>query len=359
MRTPARRIYRKKWMLFMIAVLAVLVVAQGCKTRSDPDDEEEQAAKIGPSPAQISVQNGQTVLTLSQQTQKRLGIETAVLKQSSFRGESTAPAVVLPVQDLANLRNSYVVGQAQLEKTRINLDVARKEYERLKTLYAENQNASQKALDAADGTMRAAETDVGSANQQLALQVAVVRQRWGSVVARWLAADSPELQRILASNEMLVQVTIPFGQRPSSPARISLAIPSGGRVSANFVSPFPRVDPRIQGVAFLYAAPARAGLVPGANLVARLPVGEARRGIIIPNAAVVWSEGQAWVYRQSAASEFSRQTVATGTPIESGYFVTKGFSPGDRIVVRGAQSLLSEELILEGQGGGAGEGDVD
>lgn len=359
MRIRTRRTRRKGWILFMTAALAALTIAQGCKTHSDPDDEEEQAARTGPAPAQISVKNGQTVLTLNPQTQKRLGIETAVLKQSSFRAENTAPAVVLPVQDLANLRNSYVAGQAQLEKTRINLDVASKEYERLKTLYAENQNASQKALDAAGGTMRAAETDLGAARQQLGLQTAVVRQQWGSVVAGWLAADSPELQRILASNEMLVQVTIPSGQAPSSPARISLAIPSGGRVSANFVSRFPRVDPRIQGVAFLYAAPARTGLVPGANLVARLPAGKMRRGIIVPNAAVVWSEGQAWVYRQSAANEFSRQTVPTGTPVEGGYFVTKALSPGDRIVVRGAQSLLSQELILEGRGGGAGEGDED
>jgi hypothetical protein len=43
--------------------------------------------------------------------------------------------------------------------------------------------------------------------------------------------------------------------------------------------------------------------------------------------------------------------------VEKGFFVVEQFSPGQTLVVQGAQALLSEELLLHGQSGG--ETDVD
>jgi hypothetical protein len=48
-----------------------------------------------------------------------------------------------------------------------------------------------------------------------------------------------------------------------------------------------------------------------------------------------------------------RRSVPTDIPVERGFFVAKGFSPGDRVLIQGAQALLSEELLLHGQAGGA------
>jgi hypothetical protein len=81
------------------------------------------------------------------------------------------------------------------------------------------------------------------------------------------------------------------------------------------------------------------------------------KGLIVPTPAVVWSEGKAWVYQQTATDRFARRAVPTDIPVKRGFFVTEGFSPGDKLVVQGAQALLSEELLLHGQGGG--EPDVD
>ena len=81
------------------------------------------------------------------------------------------------------------------------------------------------------------------------------------------------------------------------------------------------------------------------------------KGLIVPTSAVVWSEGKAWVYQQTAADHFTRRAVPTDIPVEKGFFVAEGFSPGDKLVTRGAQALLSEELLLHGQSGG--ETDVD
>lgn len=88
-------------------------------------------------------------------------------------------------------------------------------------------------------------------------------------------------------------------------------------------------------------------LRPGLAITAALPVpGEERSGVIIPRAAVVRHGGQAWVYVQSGDRKFTRKAVnpERGTP--DGWFTTDAVvsGEGERVVVTGAQALLSEEL---------------
>jgi hypothetical protein len=336
--------------------LLTLTLLGGCKNPLDKDDKNHQA-QAKKSPAQVSTENGQTVLTLDSPTQSRLGLDVAALIATAARAQATFPAVVLSVQDLTTYRNTYVSAEAQLQKAHVEAEVARKEYTRLKTLFDENQNISEKSLQSAEATLRANEADVRAGEQQLTLQESIARQEWGSVASKWAVERSPELQRILDQTEMLVQMTMPSGIEYGAPRTIALEIPGGTRTEANFVSTFPRVDPRIQGKSFLYLAHARPGLTPGVNLLAHLSVGNPMKGLIVPTSAVVWSEGRAWVYQQTAADRFTRRAVPTDIPMEKGFFVTEGFSPGDKLVVQGAQALLSEELLLHGQGGG--ETDVD
>jgi hypothetical protein len=328
----------------------------GCKNRFDKDDEDRQVqAKKGP--AQVSTENGQTVLTLDSPTQNRLGLEVVTLAATLTRAQASCPALVLSVQDLAASRNSYLATQAQVQKARVEADVARKEHIRLKTLFEENQNISEKSLQSAAATLEVNETDVRAGEQQQVLQESIARQEWGGVAAEWMVKGSPELRRILDQSEVLVQMTMLSGAAYGAPKTISLEIFGGTRTQATLISIFPHVDPRIQGRSFLYVAHARPGLTPGVNLLAHLSVGNPMKGLIVPTSAVVWSEGKAWVYQQTAADRFARRAVPTDMPLERGFFVAEGFSPGDKLVVQGAQALLSEELLLHGQGGG--ETDVD
>jgi hypothetical protein len=341
--------------IFSCALLTLTFLGS-CKNPFDKDEEGRQAqAKKGP--AQISTENGQTVLTLDSPTQNRLGLEVATLAATVTRAQATFPAAVLSTQDLAVSRNNFVAAQAQIQKAHVAAEVARKEYTRLKTLFEQNQNISEKSLQFAEATLEANEADVRVGEQQQTLQESIARQEWGDVATKWAMKGSPELQRILDQSEVLLQMTMPSGPTYGAPKTISLEIPGGTKTEANLVSTFPRVDPRIQGRSFLYVANARPGLNPGINLLAHLSVGSAMKGLIVPTAAVVWSEGKAWVYQQTAADRFARRAVPTDVAVERGFFVADGFSPGDKLVIQGAQALLSEELLLHGQGGG--ETDVD
>src|SRR5690348_4790727 len=86
-----------------IVTLLMLSLFGGCKNRFDKDEEGRQAvAKKGP--AQISTENGQTVLTLDSPTQNRLALEVATLAATVTRAQEKFPAVVVSVQDLAASR---------------------------------------------------------------------------------------------------------------------------------------------------------------------------------------------------------------------------------------------------------------
>jgi len=349
--------FRKTGICLLVATLLAMTFLGACKSGGRDPDEEDRArtSPATPPPAQISFENGEVILTMDEPAQKRVGIEVSALAGSSNRPQADVPATVLSVQDLAGFRNGYVSAQSQIEKKRVDMEVARKQYARVKTLYESDQNISAKALESAEGNLRALETEERAAEQQLSLQGAVAEQQWGEVVARWAMEGSPELDRILSTREVLIQVTLPFDQNYAAPQTMRVEVPGRTRSEATLISVFPRVDPRIQGRSFLYWAPAQPDFTPGVNLVSHLIVGNSTRGVVVPASAVVWSEGKAWAYLQTAARQFSRREVPTESPVEAGYFVARGFSAEDKVVTKGAQSLLSEEAVLKGYGGGASD----
>jgi hypothetical protein len=300
------------------------------------------------------VQNGETVVTLDVATRSQAQIAVGSLEAVSGRQEVTAPAVVLSAQDLVSLRNAALAAQTRIAKAQASLAVSRQEYERLRKLYQDNQNASEKALQAAEGTFLSDQAEAQAAYQERELQAATAQQGWGNVVADWVRDGSPFLQPIFNQSELLVQVTIPPDEASTAPHKIALDPPSGKRLQATLVSAYPHVDPRVQGPSFLYDVPAHPGLAPGVNLVARIAVGPAARGVLVPESAVVWWQGRAWIYRQIGPNRYTRRAVSTETPLPNGYFVSKGFSPGDQVVLKGADWLLSEEFRYQAQPEGEG-----
>jgi hypothetical protein len=80
---------------------------------------------------------------------------------------------------------------------------------------------------------------------------------------------------------------------------------------------------------------------------AAVPVpGEAGRGTFVPSAAVVQWDGLMWVFRRHGPGQYARVHVGSAQPVAGGWLASAGtgLSPGDTVVVRGAQVLLSEEF---------------
>jgi hypothetical protein len=336
-----------KWLAALgFALLAAAVLLRTyAQFRSDPpqdqDEDEEEAVKM---PSRVSVRSGQTAISLDVAAQRRMGIVVARLQPVSSERQESAAAVVLATAPLVMLRSSYVAAEAELQKAQAQLAVSNGEYDRLQALYNENQNVSQKALQAARGVMQTDRTSVDAARKALGIAAAAAQQSWGGVVAGWVANDSPPLASVLNQQAVLVQLTLPIGTSMEAPPRIALSTPNGNTAQADYVSPFPQVDPRIQGVSELYLARAYPVLEPGMNLVAHLPVGKRLRGVLIPQSAMVWWQGEAWVYEQASPGRFVREAAPADMPVPGGYLAGRNFTPETALVVRGAQFLLSEEF---------------
>lgn len=69
-----------------------------------------------------------------------------------------------------------------------------------------------------------------------------------------------------------------------------------------------------------------------------------RAGWLVPEAAVVRHEGHAWVFVATGETAFDRRTVRLGRPVADGAFILAGLADGERVVIVGAQQLLSAGL---------------
>ncbi len=334
--------------IFAAATVLLLVWAftRGPKQLPLKTQQTKEASKV-------SARAEENAVILTRLTQERNGI-AAVPLQTAVHGESLqAYGVVLHLTALADLRKSYVLAKAQVEDALAKADVSKKEYERLKALNEDNKNVSDKDLQFGEANWRSAEVNLHASQEVLPALKGRARQEWGEAISRWLFEGSPAFYRLIQQEDLLLRITLPSGARMFSPPKtISVQSPDGTLVSAHFLSPSPQTDPHIQGISFFYLAPAHGtNLLPGMNVSASMPMSPQVRGFSIPGSAIVWSQGKAWVYIQKNEEQFFRQRVSTETPVQDGYFVTKGFKKGERIVVKGGQILLSEESRSKTQTG--------
>jgi len=324
----------------VFAAAALLAGACGDKGR-EADEEEERPASAAP---RVVAGREATVVALDAATRERAGVVVETLSAATHQAEETAYGTVLDLTGLAEGRGAVVAAGARADKARAALAASKAEYERVKALSADDHNASERNVERATAAWSADEAELHAAEAALAGHLGADRERWGATIAGWIAGGSTELEVLLQQKERLLQITLPPGSPLGfPPPTATVRAGDGAGVAARFVSPAPRTDPSIQGASFLYAAPAAPALLPGASVVARLRGGPAWSGVVVPEASVVWWQGLAWVYVEMGPGRYVRRGVATDTPVPGGWFVTTGVAAGERVVVRGAQVLLSEE----------------
>jgi multidrug efflux pump subunit AcrA (membrane-fusion protein) len=283
------------------------------------------------------VAKGETILTLDEAGQKRIGLTTELLAPAQISPEIKAYGRALEVAPLGTLVADVTAAQAAHQASQAEL-------QRLKTLAAQN-NASERALQTAEATAARDEAQFESARLKLVTA-------WGSAIAG--RADLPAFVRSLASLEsVVVRIDLPAGESLKAPpahARLAAVSEEANSIEAELLGSAPAVDPQTQGQAFLFLVqPNPARLAPGAAVTGYLPVtGEPVNGVVISRSAVIRHEGAAWIYVESAGTNFVRREVSLDRPLANGWFVSSGVKPGERVVVVGAQSLFSNELTRSG-----------
>ncbi|MBI4582186.1 MAG: hypothetical protein HY718_20995 [Planctomycetes bacterium] len=116
----------------------------------------------------------------------------------------------------------------------------------------------------------------------------------------------------------------------------------------------PAVDPLTGGQTLVLAfSPGGLSVQPGMPVTAHLELpGDPVQGVVVPSGAIVRYVGAAWVYVKSGEEQFTRREVGGHRLTPRGWFAPAGtLSAGDSVVVRAAQSLLSQELKSQAGGG--------
>lgn len=329
----------------VVAGLAVWGFIEGRKELAQEQEREKPVAV----PSRVVAQEGGTAVVFDAQTQKLADIGVAAAAQTTRRGETEALATVLSPQALIDLRNSYVAATAQAGKARAALEASHREYERLTVLHSDDRNISDRALQAAEAAWRGEEAADRAAQATVDAIELNARQQWGAVLTAAVLGNASTFRRLSEQKDVLLRIAAPSGSRlPAPPGTANVIGDDGVLRASRLISPSPQADPRIQGPTFFYVAPTE-GLLPGSTLTVRLPIGSPEVGVTIPAAAVLSWQGKAWFYVESAPGRFVRHELTDALPVAEGWFVPG--LPALRVVVRGGQTLLSEELRGEIKGG--------
>lgn len=273
-------------------------------------------------------------LHLSKEQQASAGLVVAKPEAAELKPEAKAFARVLDVSPLATLL-------AELETAQSSLAASAKEFQRLKSL---GENTAPRALETTEAAMKRDEAALESFKARLLAG-------WGKPFTS--RADLAALTRtLLAQDAALARVDLPAGETlPSEPRAVRIAPLTGDAAArdAELLGPAPATDPQAQGQAFLvlirdHAPP------PGTTLAAWLVRdGAAQRGFHLPRKAIVQYENGLFVFVQTGDTVFERKRIETAKSQRDGVFVISGVTAEDRVVMTGAQQLLSEEL--KGTGG--------
>jgi hypothetical protein len=226
---------------------------------------------------------------------------------------------------------------------RATAEASQKELTRLKTLFAQT-NTSARTLEAALATTSHDSVQADSARARFVAA-------WGKAIAD--RDDLSEFVQSLAAGEnALVRLDLPAGEmlqaEPTS-ARVTALGYGTNSIEASYLNSVPTVNPQTQGRSFLFLVkPNSARLVAGEAVTGWMEIsGTPVSGFVVPPDAVVHTDGGDWIYAQTADDSFTRKEIATDHPVAGGWFVGGMIAPGEKLVVAGAQQLLSTELVSQ------------
>lgn len=268
--------------------------------------------------------------------------------------------------DQINLTNQLATARAEQTAASSAVAAANAAYERARVLNADNKNMSDRALEEAQSRLASEKARLQTAADSVALLERSLRaggpanshqltlDRSGDVTE--VSAQPGEaveagasILRVASFDQLLARIDLPVGEQvpsTSSPARIVVTGYEQVPITAERVGLSTATQPAAPTSSILFRfRNTTTGLRPGLAATAHIPVaGVSHAGVVIPASAIVRTGGQAFAYVQVADGQFVRKLVTLNRDTTDGYMTTTGFSAGDRIVVQGAQMLLTEEF---------------
>lgn len=376
----------------------VVAIGQGCSSGSGSSPaQKEDPAKIENPRTEADLSK----ITLTPEAVERLGIETVAVKQDlavstrTLGGEVVVPegrSVMVtapvagtligaaapmpgarvrkgdPLMTIAPLvsaeRDQRIEAQRALTAAEAEELVARQRLQRLEQLLKDGA-ASMRGVEEARAQHQVTVAAVTAARDRLAgvsrnpvgaqgeLIVSApfdgIVQRVSAVPGQTVAASAGLLE-IAQVDTLWVRVSVYAGDvtaiDQTQPASVTRLGDAGTPARATPVVAPLRADASAASVDLYYAvAQSRPALRPGERVLAELPMRSSARGLVVPEAAVLYDiNGATWVYEDLGSNAYARRRVEIARHAGERAVVSRGIGEGAKVVTTGAPELFGTEF---------------
>lgn len=292
------------------ATLVLLALAAACAGAGDDDEAERRVV----APPRLLDTAGTRVVVLDSAEVRRGGIATAVVQAYAGRATERLAATVVAEPGAMVTVTAPVDGRVRAAEGGWPVFGARVD----------------------SGAALATVGDARPVTAPVAGTVLGVPARPGIVVT----AGTPLL---VIGDPSRVLVQVPWGGAARPPDAITI-VAGGARVRAAWLGLAPEADSASGWPVHSYRPARPHALRAGMRILVEAPSGELLAGVRLPAGAVVQWEGLSWAWVERAPGRFERVAVMGAVPVGDALVATGGPAPGARVVVRGAQLLLSEEF---------------
>jgi RND family efflux transporter MFP subunit len=174
-------------------------------------------------------------------------------------------------------------------------------------------------------------------------------QRISAVPGQTVAA-SASLLEVAQVDTLWVRVAVYAGDAAAIDQTQPVAITKLGetetpRRATPVVAPL-RGDPAAASVELYYSLPqSQVPLRPGERVLVELPLKTSERGLVVPEAAVLYDiHGATWVYEDVGGNSYTRRRVEIARHAGDRAVVSRGLAEGAKVVTIGATELFGTEF---------------
>ena len=335
----------KNILLFLQAVVIVLLVwALAWLGRDEFQKEHAIEEKTVAAEERPAEDEG---VQLDEAAQKQSGIRVETLKPANYHATESFSGVVVDPRSLLEAQQRWDAIKRQIASAEVLIQQRTQEFNRTQGLYDHGRNAAAKDVEAAKSALMQAQQQASGFDAELRAVIDSVRLQWGDAVALGFENRPSWVQKWMQRQIDLIQFSLPAGVKSKKQTWLVESNPmaASGGLSASVVGRATQALPGLVGENWLLST-APTGLPVGATVRVHSKVGSSEKGVSVPFEAVVRYAGKNWVYVQTEPDRFERQSVAVDKPMTDGFF-SDAFDTDDRLVVRGAQLLLSEEFRFQ------------
>lgn len=303
------------------------------------DDDDAQAARQSKTAA-TEQHDGNAVSNTA-------AVKTQILQTVSRPLEITAQGSVLDFAPLLTVRQQYLAAQAQLDGANARFRETEFNLQRTRQLHSQDIVATRR-LQEQQALWQSDKASLSAINYQQQAILATSRMQWGELLTHWFTqTNDANIKAFLQGSNQLISITLPANHAiDNAPERIYID-GQGKRdqaTTATLIANAPQVDPVSLSRRLFYQLHGRSMPI-GSHLTAWLADSkQLSSGVLIPENAVVWHLGQAYVFVKTPDGRFSRRALEQFSPTPGGYVELQALRAGDAVVTSGAQTLLSHDL---------------